>query len=632
MPAAPDPETGSRSPRVMPDGNDPAPSSARPRRRGCSCLLTTGLGCVAFLAGALVVAIVFIPRVFASLVQNRLEENVSGQIRGSLDVLVAKLSWTEPAMIEDVSLLDPSGTPILIGDLELPPLLQLFDDQSDVTEMRWVLEDTRLRFDSEGRSNLHQALRPAPSAPLLVDERAPDAAPDPLDALRRIGLPGLEGRLQLIVDCASLECLGPGGESSAGFSDLRVTLASSPDDTPSHFELDVDGRQTSRPESSVAFHLGIDDVLAPRWGELEAGLFVQGVESSAIELVTGIRGLEEGLTDPVVDRLEITVDGSPAEGAAIQARLKTDGLGTLDAEGAWTEDEQGFRLELATERLPTRLLDMMAGTGSLMVDGLGTAVESELQLSGGARDELECRLEFRGEGGELQVSGAWDSRGIELGAAGLSARLAAREVVRERLLVPFLPWIELPAELERSDELSWTLGDGHLALSGDASLSSGRLSFEAPGLEYRYEQQLEDLVRGGQAGSLRRGIGPVRARIEQGRLHFEQTPLSFELEAGSVAGEVNIATGELDLEIGVPIAWLAQTMTADPQDAEAEAEDLEESEDLGNVTLSMQGTVRSPKLLVDLAALAELLGGGGEDDIMGRVQSFMNGLGSLLKR
>ena len=596
--------------------------------------MTSGLGCLAFLAGALVVALIFIPRVFASLVQNRLEEHVGGQIRGSLDVRVVKLSWTEAARIEDVALLDPGGTPVLTGDLELPPLLQLFDDQSEVTELRWVLEQTQLRFDSEGKSNLHQALRPASGARLSGDGSAPEVARDPLDALRRIGLPGLDGRLVLVVVCASLDCVGPGDEMRSGFSDLHVTLESSPENTPSHFELDLEGRQKNRPESSLAFHLEIDDLLAPQPGELEAGLLVQDVESSAIELVTGMRGFEEGLAGRVVDRLEVTVDGSFAEGAAIRARLKAGGLETLDAEGAWSGDDEGFHLKLATERLPTHLLDSMAGTRGLLVDGLGTPVDAKLALVGGDHEELECLMEFHGAGGALQVGGVWDSRGIELGEAGLRARLAAREDVRERLLVPFLPWIELPAELEPSIELSWTLGEGRLALSGDASLSSGRLSFEAPGLDYRYEKQLEDLLRGGDSRRGRPGIGPVRARLEQGRLHFEQTPLAFEPEAGSVAGEVKLSTGELDLEIGVPIAWFAEAAGAGSGELEAagEEEDYDEAEDLGNVILSMQGTTRAPKLLVDLAALAEWLGGGGEDDIMGRVQSFMNGLGSLLKR
>ncbi|MFT4539292.1 MAG: hypothetical protein ACI835_001738 [Planctomycetota bacterium] len=108
----------------------PVPIQPRPepKKRGCGCLAFTGLGCIAFLFGATLAALVFAPGLLGGLAASWLEENISSQIAGEVRVGHAELAWVRPQTIHDVLLLDADGHELSVGKVTLPSMLEMLDE------------------------------------------------------------------------------------------------------------------------------------------------------------------------------------------------------------------------------------------------------------------------------------------------------------------------------------------------------------------------------------------------------------------------------------------------------------------------------------------------------------------------
>ena len=130
----------------------------RPRRGCFGCLVTSSLGCGAFLLGSIVAAGLFAPRMLAGPAADLIERYVSGAIDGSLQIEAFDLSWSERQAALGVKLLDPQGTEVLVCSVHFPSLGELLDDArlQNWLHVQVILAD--IRVDENGVSNLARAL------------------------------------------------------------------------------------------------------------------------------------------------------------------------------------------------------------------------------------------------------------------------------------------------------------------------------------------------------------------------------------------------------------------------------------------------------------------------------------------
>lgn len=134
----------------------PAPAS---QRRGClGCLLTSSLGCAAFLFGSLVAALGFAPSMLGGVAARALELAVSKGIDGHVEIRGMNLAWDSPQKIQDLRLFDPEGRLVLGLKLTLPSLLTLLESQRETWKVRIRVHEADLRFVPSGLSNLDRAL------------------------------------------------------------------------------------------------------------------------------------------------------------------------------------------------------------------------------------------------------------------------------------------------------------------------------------------------------------------------------------------------------------------------------------------------------------------------------------------
>jgi hypothetical protein len=487
--------------------------------------------------------------------------------------------------------------------------------------VHFQVKEANMRFAAGGSSDLERALSPASGSRPTPETRFSGASADVLDALRQVGLPGLGGALELVVDCPRLSCHGSEDGSVIGFEDVHLRVVSDPDLRPASLHLELAARQSTRPDSLISLVLDGSDVLAPSWKELECNLDVRGVEAKAIGLLSGLGSIAQELFGTLVHRARVSVAGDPGAGATLTASLSSDRLEVMSAEGSWTESRRGANLQLSMAELDSRVIDVLCGSDGWVSACIGDVAHAEVNVSEMEQAGWACRVSLKGLHGELDLAGTWEAGVIRLGEEGIDARFEVGDTARDRLLVPLLPWIQVEESPGSLPSVRWRLSEGRLSVSGDGEVLAGLLVIEAAELEYRYQSQLEKLLMGAEDSPPQRGFGPVRARIEGGSATFEDTPLLFASESGSVAGEVDLGSADVDLEIGVPLASLGQV---DPVEAGGE--------DLGLVTLRMHGSGRDTRLSVDLDALAKLMGEGGESEILGRIQGFLGGLGTLFKR
>lgn len=166
---------------------------SKPRRipRFLSCLVKGPLGCLAFVLGAVVVLVLFLPPALGRLLERTFEDWFAQHAAGQLELGEAWLgSFYGPQRLERLILRDPQGDEVLRGSLEAPSLAQVFEGpRHRFGPVRLHIELLRLVVAEDGSSNLERALEPI--------------AREPADARRRQGAStdvSFEFLLELVVD------------------------------------------------------------------------------------------------------------------------------------------------------------------------------------------------------------------------------------------------------------------------------------------------------------------------------------------------------------------------------------------------------------------------------------------------
>ncbi|MFT5285940.1 MAG: hypothetical protein ACI8TQ_002108 [Planctomycetota bacterium] len=121
------------------------------------CLVAGPLGCLSFLGGGVVMALVFLPEVAEQWVLKRMPEFARDQFMGELSVESIDLAWTSAQTIDGILLLDDQGRKVLEGSIVIPPLLALFspEDGLGLSSLKASLD---VVIDETGVSNFERAL------------------------------------------------------------------------------------------------------------------------------------------------------------------------------------------------------------------------------------------------------------------------------------------------------------------------------------------------------------------------------------------------------------------------------------------------------------------------------------------
>jgi len=229
------------------------PPEEKPRTvpRFLSCLVKGPLGCLAFVLGAGVVTVLFLPPVGGRLVDRGLVEWFGENYQGKLELGDAWLgSVYGPQHIESLILRDPAGDEVLRAELRAPSLSQLFDGRYGPVEVR--VESLDLVEGRDGVTNLARALAPRATAPRTT------GPPEPEEPRRRGARQGfqtdqdLEVALTLVIERLRYSD-GNGHEGVLDNLALSGTLSWGPDET----RLELAGGEDQRAPEPLAVELAL---------------------------------------------------------------------------------------------------------------------------------------------------------------------------------------------------------------------------------------------------------------------------------------------------------------------------------------------------------------------------------------
>lgn len=398
-------------------GPEPVPAP-RPAGRGClGCFASGGLGCTAFLGGAILAVLLFAPQLLggwaARLVAAVLDEHVDGRVT----VGGAELSWSEDLRLREVALADETGRVVARGTLRVPPLSALLEaPTTELLRFRARLQELQVGIDAEGRVDLARVLRWDSGRP--ERERA-----DPVAAVWK-----------------------------------RAREVASGEHPPFLFELDarqvdvVDARPG--PGGARRGSLALRDVMAEVGRSTRSGPFVASFRAMCVVPGDGASASDGGA--------HLEPPGSAQTSAAAASPGLVQVSLSLDAPEA--ARPSGIALALDGEDLPAPvcllLLELALGPERAAelasVAGLRDGVvDVHLSLRGDASKRAEAMLELRAgdsvmrlvgglEGGTLRLTGAVpadaaDAVGARRDAGSAAATWTVPAEALERLVAPLVP-------------------------------------------------------------------------------------------------------------------------------------------------------------------------------------------------
>ncbi|MEZ6014275.1 MAG: hypothetical protein R3F49_04125 [Planctomycetota bacterium] len=313
--------------------------------RGClGCFVSSGLGCGAFLFGAVLAVALFAPQLLGGW-GARLAE---GLLRDRVDALItvggAELTWREDLRLRDVVVADITGSTMLRGTLRVPSLAKLVSgDEAGLMRVRVKLQEARLALDEAGVLDLCRAFR-------WDAARAASERVEPLTELwRRLADVG-RGRhapFQLEVDAhpVSLRDLRRPGAGPIELTDLLFEVGRTTRSGPAELHLSCGvfigvaaaaaSAQGERGEAAAPAAVGSLQVRASiaapeldRPGACEAHIVARGLQAPVLALLLeqlGVEGLERAELEGLVGAgLDLTFDAALDESGAGAVALALD--------------------------------------------------------------------------------------------------------------------------------------------------------------------------------------------------------------------------------------------------------------------------------------------------------------------
>lgn len=436
------------------------------------CLVKAPLGCLAFLVGALVVLVIFLPPAIGNLLRISLEDEFAERYAGSLEFEEVWFgSFYGDQRVEGMALSDPDGRPILQGWMRAPSLRPLLDEE-EWGPIRLHLTDVELVRDAEGLTNLARALSResqeggASTSVSLFEE---DARIGPLD-------------LDLVVDRLSWsEVDGP----ALVVENVRCSVTFS--DTGPGLRMKATGygvfsESGAAPGEVFGVAWEVKDVLALLSGETTWSFALEAKRAPSVLLATFFRSLEE-LQTPLgaeLSAFKLQLAGEPGEPRRVEELVAAGPELELDLRAEWhaaegllvggADDFAVFRLPATSEsalELVRTALPLARDVGLVLPAGVTELHLSDFRLPlGGDLDELRATYELRAEGATFRLPDELSER-FHLGEQN---RLLATRAVR------------LEAGEAHYDELAFAGKGGEILVSGSYRFVDGsyQLVFRLP--------------------------------------------------------------------------------------------------------------------------------------------------------
>jgi len=439
----------------------PSTTTAERPRRGClGCFATSGLGCAAFLFGAVAAVVLLAPSLLAEPIGRWLVADWSEAIAGRVRLESLDLAWTRPVRLLGLQLEDPDGALVGAVDVTLPSLRWFLLDEERAMDVSMKVRSLDLVLDGDGGSNLVRALRPAASrsggwelhwklgsfdSRAGFDQRLPYRAEVAGSSLRVFG-PG-RGEPLLAATALAGKLEGGGGALPVLVLGAELPGALGPEEAG---RLDLELRGFERPELSLAYDglpTALVDLVARAEGRLGEALGVRHGASWTLAPEEGQAGsaLDVSLQGANGTRLDLR---ARVAGGKVEVR-EEDGLaGELELPLAWFD-------EASARRMPEGLVWKSTAQGArwsarsrdLALDLSAGARAWRGALAGSVRLESPSPLVLETAAGEVLASLELPSLALEWApGAGPAVELVDRGA---------------PAGTRR---LSWKPAQGELAL------------------------------------------------------------------------------------------------------------------------------------------------------------------------
>jgi len=437
-------------------------SSTKKPWRLVGCLVKAPLGCLAFLVGALVVLVIFLPPAIGNLMRISLEEGFDERYAGALEFEEIWFgSFYGEQRVKGMTLSDPEGRPVLEGWMRAPSFQPLLDEE-EWGPIRLHLTRVDLVRAADGVTNLARALardQEDGDRSVTVSLFDGDARFDSLD-------------LDLAVDrLAWSEVDGPALE----IENLRCSVTFT--DTGPGVRMKASGHGLFAPSGAAAEEVfgvawEVDDVCSLIAGDTEWSFALEANRSPAVLLASFFRTLEvlEGPLGKELSAFKLRIAGDSGRTRHVEELVVEGRELAFELRADWNPEELAFvgaQDDFAVFRLPAT-----SESARVLVHAvLPLAEDLDLVLSEGETElrMRDFRLPLGGDLSELRAS-------CELHADGATFRLP--EELRERFRLDersrlHTPLVRLEAGEAHYEELAFSSKQGEVVVTGSYRFSDG---------------------------------------------------------------------------------------------------------------------------------------------------------------
>ncbi len=297
--------------------------------------------------------------------------------------------------------------------------------------------------------------------------------------------------------------------------------------------------------------------------------------------------------------------------ASLEGVLRTDGPGPVVVETL-----------AADGRLPTALLDALAGTGTILTETLGPTTSGTITATNVAADATSGSLDatVAADGGDVVVAATLADGALVIDETrGTSARAELRRITNgasRAIFEPLFPLFDEFSKGEGDRPTALTTSNLRLPLDGDLSKLDGVATIDLGSIRFTASPLFAAVLNATSndaMGELGHNIDPITVRFEQGVGRYDELRVpwgEFELRT---RGQVDLVQQRLDVVVFVPLAALSG-------DLRRATEQVPGLDRLAGIPFRARGPFGQAKLELDPSLVAEELPGALEGIIEERLR------------
>lgn len=314
-----------------------------------------------------------------------------------------------------------------------------------------------------------------------------------------------------------------------------------------------------------------------------------------------LRGLtlETGLVPGQLAALAFNGEVVDEPAGVLQARVGLlDPLTVLAQPDGWKAARLSARIEL--QRLPTALVDALAGQDGLLIEALGPRVDvgvqsAELSLASGAF-EAQMRSE---QHSVLAYCRFQDAKLVVDRLDGVVAQVGLGPLVSQRVVGKLVPTLVQIKKAEGAAPVALRVDT--LTMPFDANLRNldAKVRLELGEVQYALLPGLDALF--GDGGLKTSALPTIEVQIVKGVARYDRLPVRIGGKEHNFSGSYDLVDGQMKLTAGIPLAALGKKFNKELESVR----DLVPPETV--VPIELSGTWSSPKVRIGKKFLDELL-------------------------